>query len=50
METMSPPDPGGTQAVRVHFLVENAPNEWLAPGEKFSLFEGNLWVADGVIE
>jgi hypothetical protein len=47
---MSPADQSGTQAVRIHFLMEDAPNEWLAPGEKFSLFEGNLWLADGVIE
>jgi hypothetical protein len=30
--------------------MEEAPSEWLAPGAKFSLFEGNLWLADGVID
>ena len=50
VETMSPPDPSGTQAVQIRFLMEDAPIEWLAPGGKFSLFEGTLWLADGVVE
>lgn len=50
VETKSPPDASGVQAVEVHFLMEGAPSEWLAPGEQFSLYEGNLWLADGVVE
>jgi hypothetical protein len=50
VETLSPANPSGTQAAQIHFLMEDAPSDWLASGERFSLFEGNLWLADGVIE
>lgn len=40
----------GTQDVRVRFLMENGPDAWLTPGRQFSLFEGRLLLAEGVIE
>lgn len=39
-----------TQSVRVRFLMEEAPHDWLVSGRKFELYEGRLLLAEGVIE
>ena len=39
-----------TQDVRVRFLMDNGPDAWLTTGRQFSLFEGRLLLAEGVIE
>lgn len=40
----------GSQTVLVHFLMPEGPRQWLSPGRRFSLFEGRLLLAEGVIE
>ncbi len=50
VEIKSPPERDGTQAAVVHFLMDEAPSEWLSLGRRFSLFEGSLWLADGTVE
>jgi hypothetical protein len=39
-----------TQSVRVRFLMEDAPHDWLISGRRFELYEGRLLLAEGVIE
>jgi len=39
-----------SQPVRVRFLMDNAPHDWLVSGRKFELYEGRLVLAEGVIE
>lgn len=41
--------PDGTQLVRVRFLMDDAPQEWLTPGRGFELYEGRLLLAEGVV-
>ena len=47
MESEGPPQLDGKQAVRIRFLVPEAPHEWLAPGRRFSLWWDRL-VAEAV--
>lgn len=42
--------PDATQPVRVQFLMDDAPQEWLSSGSRFELYEGRLLLAEGVIE
>ena len=46
-----PPSQGGhrTKGI-VRFLVDNAPEGWLKPGEKFEIYEGRRKVADVQID
>ena len=46
----TPVAPDSTQDVRVRFLMDNAPHEWLLSGRRFELHEGPLVVAEGTIE
>jgi hypothetical protein len=39
-----------TQPVRVRFLMDDAPQEWLTSGSRFELYEGRLLLAEGVVE
>jgi hypothetical protein len=39
-----------TQKVRVRFLMDEAPHDWLVAGRRFELYEGRLLLAEGVIE
>jgi hypothetical protein len=39
-----------TQPVRVRFLMDDAPQEWLSSGSTFELYEGRLSLAEGVVE
>ena len=43
-------DARGNQMATAKFLVADAPHEWLAAGRRFTLFEGNLALADGVVK
>jgi hypothetical protein len=45
-----PVQDGFEQAVKVRFLMDEAPQSWLVPGKKFELYEGELLLAKGVIE
>jgi hypothetical protein len=49
VEVEGVPDAHGYQVGHVKFLVPGAPHEWLSVGKKFTLFEGNLAVAEGEI-
>ena len=42
--------PDATQSVRVRFLMDDAPQEWLSSGNRFELYEGRLLLAEGVVE
>jgi hypothetical protein len=42
--------PDATQPVRVRFLMDDAPQEWLSSGSRFELYEGRLLLAEGVVE
>lgn len=44
-----PVAPDSTQRVLVRFLMDDAPENWLVPGKKFQLYEGQLLLAEGVI-
>lgn len=44
-----PPDSQGDQLGKAHFLVADAPHDWLSIGKRFTLFEGRLAIADGVV-
>ena len=37
------------QTVSLSFLAEDAPEEWLATGKRFGLYEGRKKVAEGVV-
>lgn len=39
-----------TQRVRVRFLMDEAPHDWLMSGARFELYEGSLLLAEGVID
>lgn len=49
IESVSPVSADGSQDVRVHFLVAEGPIEWLTLDRRFSLLEGELLLADGVV-
>jgi hypothetical protein len=40
----------GRQLATVEFLVPDAPHDWLSVGTHFTLFEGELALAEGVVE
>jgi hypothetical protein len=50
IETQGLPDAQGQQFATANFLVPNAPHDWLTPGKRFTLFEGKLALAEGVVE
>ena len=50
VEMDGPPDAQGHQIGRAAFLVSGAPHDWLAPGKRFTLFEGDLAVAAAEIQ
>jgi hypothetical protein len=35
---------------RLSFLVPDAPHDWLSLGRRFTLFEGELALAEGIVE
>lgn len=39
----------GDLGYRVRFLVDEAPHEWLVPGAKFTVFDGPIPIASGLI-
>lgn len=45
------PDEALVQAAVVRFLAEGpgTPTQWLKPGDRFTLFEGNRKVAEGSV-
>lgn len=43
-------DAAGRQSATVKFLVPNAPHDWLSVGKRFTLIEGELALAEGVVE
>lgn len=49
VESRAQSDARGVQDVQVHFLMPNAPAEWLERGRKFTLHEGAKPVAEGEI-
>lgn len=50
VEAVGPVLTDSTQPVRVRFLIDDAPQEWLSSGSKFELYEGRLLLAEGVVE
>lgn len=50
VEAAGPVQSDATQAVKVRFLMDDAPQEWLSHGSTFELYEGRLLLAEGVIE
>ncbi len=51
MSASRPVATDSTQDVRVRFLMEEAPHEWLlVSGRRFELYEGRLLLAEGVID
>jgi hypothetical protein len=44
------PDDTGDQPAIARFLMPDAPHEWLSVGRRFTLFEGSLELAEGVVE
>lgn len=50
VESAGPVTPDGSQPVRVHFLMPDSPNDWLTPGRHFLLLEGDLQLAEGIVE
>ena len=49
VESETRPDDLGVQDVRVHFLMPNAPSDWLTRGRKFTLQEGLMPLAEGEV-
>lgn len=49
VEPTAEPDAQGMQQALVHFLVPNAPSEWLMCGHKFTLQDGRTAIASGEI-
>jgi hypothetical protein len=43
-------DAQGRQSAEVKFLVPEAPHDWLSIGKRFTLFEGELALAEGIVE
>lgn len=44
-----PPDAEGRMTAEIRMLVEGAPENLLAPGSMFELFEGHQCVANGEV-
>lgn len=44
------PDAKGKQSATAKFLVAGAPHEWLSVGKRFTLYEGELALAEGMVE
>ena len=44
------PDAKGEQSATAKFLVADAPHDWLSAGKRFTLYEGKLALAEGVVE
>lgn len=49
VELQGRPDESGRQVAAIRFLSENGPAKWLQPSSKFSLYEGEIKVAEGVV-
>src|ERR1035438_8793420 len=49
IEFDGPPDESGHQLAAVRFLSEKGPTKWLQPSSKFSLYEGDKKVAEGIV-
>ena len=47
--TEGKPDRKGEQIAVARFLVSDAPHDWLTVGKRFTLFEGKLALAEGVV-
>lgn len=50
VRAVGPVLPDATQPVSVRFLMDDAPQDWLASGSRFELYEGRLLLAEGVVE
>lgn len=50
IDTQGKPDAQGQQFATAKFLFPNGPHNWLVPGKRFTLFEGELALAEGVVE
>lgn len=50
VQASEPVLPDATQPVRVRFLMDDAPQEWLSSGSRFELYEGRLLLAEGLVE
>ncbi len=50
MEFLSEPVLGQDMSAYIHYLMPNAPHANLVPGRLFTLYEGNVCVAKGVVE
>jgi hypothetical protein len=44
------PNDQGCQFGSAMFLVPDAPHEWLSAGKRFTLYEGYLPIAEGIVE
>lgn len=44
------PDAKGQQSATAKFLVADGPHDWLSVGKRFTLYEGKLALAEGVVE
>ena len=49
VELQGRPDESGHQVVAIRFLSKDGPTKWLQPSSKFSLYEGETKVAEGVV-
>jgi hypothetical protein len=50
INTEGVPDAEGEQLANVKFLVADAPHDWLSIGKRFTLYEGSLALAEGVVK
>jgi hypothetical protein len=50
IETQEAPDADSQQEAVARFALPNAPHSWLSPGRRFTLFEGDAPMAEGVVE
>ncbi len=50
LETTSGENFSRFDTVKIGFLVESAPHEWLTPGTSFSMYEGRRKVLEGLVE
>ena len=49
INTEGVPNERGEQSASAKFLMENAPQDWLSVGKRFTLYE-NIPLAEGVVE
>lgn len=49
VESNTPINSDGTQTVSMHFLFDDAPQEWLQPNAKFELYDGYVCIAKGCV-